>query len=400
MIALFWTAVAAIAWTYMGFPAWVLARGRWKPRPLRPDPTWIPPDVTIIIAAHNEAASIADKVRDVLALDHGENTVQLVVASDGSTDDTVAEATQAGGSHAVVLDLPRSGKAPTLNAAIAASNGEILVFTDANSRLKPDALTHLLAPFADSSVGGVAGDQRYSEGSSTQGQTHGERRYWDFDRALKRAESRAGNVISATGALYAVRRQFVGPVADGVTDDFYISTGVVAGGARLVLAEGAVAWEPPAATAGLEYERKVRVMTRGFRGVILRRALLDPRRTGAYAVQLLSHKILRRLVVLPLAVLAIASAACWRQGPLYRLVGLGQLAVYTLGAIGLGARDRPIARAKILQFPAYFCLVNAAALRAAINVATGRRITQWDTRRPGDPSLEPALTPDEGGDLG
>lgn len=384
MITAFWAAVAAIAWTYAGFPAWVLARARWRPRPLRPDAGWTPPDVSVVIAAHNEVASIGQKVANVLSL-QGAGSVELIVASDGSTDGTVEAARHAGDEHTVVLDLPRGGKAPTLDAAIAVCTGDVLVFTDANSRLATDALVHLLAPFADPSVGGVAGDQRYEVegGGST---SHGERGYWDFDRVLKRAESAAGNVISATGALYAVRRPLVGPVAEGVTDDFYVSTGVVSHGARLVFAEEAIAWEPPAASTGLEYERKVRVMTRGLRGVVLRRALLDPRRTGAYSVQLLSHKVLRRLVVLPLAVLAVASACSWRRGRLYRLAGAGQATLYGLGAVGLLAGDRRIGRAKLVQLPAYFCMVNAAALQAAINIVTGRRITRWQTRRPEEPA--------------
>lgn len=387
MTTLFWGALAIIAWTYAGFPAWLLARARTRPRPLRGDDTWQAPGVSVIIAAHDEAASIGLKVRQVLDLDH-EARIELIVASDGSTDETVAEARRSGGGRALVLDLPRLGKARALDAAIAESTGEILVFTDANSRLDHDALKHLLAPFADPTVGGVAGDQRY-EPDHAGGQAHGERGYWDLDRMLKRAESAAGNVISATGALYAVRRELVGPTAEGVTDDFYISTGVIERGFRLVFADGAIAWEPPARSSGLEYERKVRIMTRGLRGVIERRSLLDPRRSGAYALQLLSHKVLRRLVAVPLLVLFVSSVSSIGRGRLYQAAATGQAVLYGLGAVGLAAGKTPVGRSKILQLPAYFCLVNAAALRAAINVAQGRRIDRWDTRRDDDAD-EPA----------
>ena len=128
----------------------------------------------------------------------------------------------------------------------------------------------------------------------------GERGYWDLDRLLKIAESRAGNVVSATGAIYAIRRTLFRPVATGVTDDFYTSVQVVAQGRRLVFARDAVAFEPPAKSGGDEFGRKVRIMTRGLRGTILMRELLDPRRHGFYAVQLAWHKIFRRLMVVPL----------------------------------------------------------------------------------------------------
>lgn len=379
MTAVFWGALAIIAWTYAGFPAWLLARARWRPRPLRVDGAWRAPDVSVIIAAHDEAASIGQKVGQVLELEH-EGHMQVIVASDGSTDATVEEARRSGGDRALVLDLPRLGKARALDAAVAESTGAVLVFTDANSRLDHDALKHLLAPFADPTVGGVAGDQRYEPDDPGE-RAHGERGYWDFDRMLKRAESVAGNVISATGALYAVRRELVGPTAEGVTDDFFISTGVIERGYRLVFADGAIAWEPPARSSGLEYERKVRIMTRGLRGVLERRSLLDPRRTGAYALQLLSHKVLRRLVAVPLLLLFVSSLASIGRGRFYQAAAASQAVVYGLGAAGLAAGRTPIGRSKVMQLPAYFCLVNAAALRAAINIAQGRRIDRWDTRR-------------------
>lgn len=382
MIAAFWASVALLGWTYAGFPLWLLARARVAPRPLRPEPGSFPATATVLIAAHDEEASIATKVANVLSLRWPGTPPQLVIASDGSTDATVERAlAAAGGSQRVrVLDLPRCGKAAALNAAAAEATGEVLVFTDANSELAADALEHLGAPFADPDVGGVAGDQRYR---SDGGHGGGERDYWDLDRMLKVAESTAGNVISATGALYAIRRELFVGVPDGVTDDFVTSTAVIEQGRRLVFAGDAVAWEPPAASAGLEFERKVRVMTRGLRAVGARRRLLDPRRSGAYAVQLLTHKVLRRLMVIPLATLLVSSIGARKRHPLYGALGLAQAVLYAVGAFGLLAGDRPVARHRLVRLPAFFCLVNAAAARALWNIATGRRIDRWQPRRTG-----------------
>jgi hypothetical protein len=167
-----------------------------------------------------------------------------------------------------------------------------------------------------------------------------------------------------------------------VTDDFFTSTGAIAQGYRLVFAADAVAYEPVAQTSEVEWGRKVRVMTRGLRGVLMRRELLDARRHGFYAVQLLTHKLLRRTMVFPLAVVAGTSPLLWRRGRVYRAATLAQAAVYGLGAGGMLLRDRPLGRRKAFMLPAYFCFVNAASLRAVWNVVRGRRIDLWEPQRP------------------
>jgi glycosyltransferase involved in cell wall biosynthesis len=375
-----WGAVAVIAYTYAGFPLLVLARAAVRPRPITTAD--VRPRISVLIAAHNEADAIGSKLESVLATAYPEDRREVIVASDGSDDGTedVVRRYEAGGVR--LLALPRVGKAAALNAAIAAATGEVLVFTDANSALEPDALAALVRPFADPSVGGVAGDQRYRKQGDEAAVAGGERSYWGFDRVLKVAESRAGNAISATGALYAVRRELVGEVPEGVTDDFATSTGVIAAGSRLVFAPEAVAWEPVAASGEVEFGRKVRVMTRGLRGVLVRRELLDVRRHGFYAVQLLSHKVLRRLMVVPLLVLAVASPALWRRGRLYRLATVGQVCFYGAGAVGLAAGSSARRRGgKLLALPAFFCLVNAASVKAVWNLVTGRRIDRWEPQR-------------------
>jgi cellulose synthase/poly-beta-1,6-N-acetylglucosamine synthase-like glycosyltransferase len=398
---LFWSSTGLLVYTYLLFPLLVLLRAALRPRPHRSEETT--PHVTLAISAHNEAAGIRAKLENVLSLDYPDDRLEVVIASDGSDDGTDEIVREYAGRGVRLVSLPRVGKAAALNAAVAEARGEILAFSDANSIYAHDALRALVGPFADPTVGGVAGDQRYLSRDGADAVASGEQRYWDLDRLLKASESRAGNVISATGAIYAVRRSLFRPVPPGVTDDFFTSTGVIAQGFRLVFAEDAVAYEPVAKKSEVEWGRKVRVMTRGLRAVVLRRQLLDPRRTGFYAPQLLTHKVLRRTMVFPLAAVAATSPLLWRRGRVYRAATLAQAAFYGLGASGLLLRGTPAGRRKVLVLPAFFCFVNAASVRAVWNVLRRHQIDRWEPQRPspaadehGEPSLPPSPTASEG----
>ena len=380
MIVLFWASSAVLAHTYIGFPVAVLARARLRPRPHQEGPET--PSVTVVIAAHDEAAAIGDKVRSVLDSDYPADAVDVVVVSDGSTDATVEEVRAVADLRVRVVALGRVGKAAALNAGIELASGEVVVFSDANSRFDRSTLRSLVRPFADEEVGGVAGDQRYlPPGADLEATMQGERWYWDFDRTLKQAESRGGNVIGATGALYAVRRELVSAVLEGVTDDFYQSTGVIAGGHRLVFSADAVVHEPLAGSAQIEFRRKVRVMTRGLQAVRERRTLLDPTRHGFYAYQLVNHKVLRRLMGIPLGTLLLASVGCRRDGRFYRAALVGQLGLYGVGTVALARPSGRVARSRVGAAAGYFCMVNAAGLVAAHRTLTGRRIISWAPER-------------------
>lgn len=376
VLVVFWGAVVVLGWTVGGFPATLLALSRLRPRPVRSAD--ITPAVTVVIAAHDEEAVIADKVRNVLALDYPADALQVVVASDGSSDATVSSVRAIGDPRVDVLDLPRTGKAGALQAGVAAARHDVLVFTDANSMFDRGSLRALVRPFADATVGGVAGNQVYL-GSASDGA--GEQAHWNLDRRLKLAESTVGNVVSATGALYAIRRAHWAGVVDGVTDDFYISTRVVVDGARLVFAPDAIVREPVAASTPDEFARKERVMTRGFASVRARSVLLDPRRHGWYSVQLFTHKVLRRLLALPLLVLATCAPLLWRRHVGYRLLTVAQGAFWALAALGVAAGDRPLARRRPVAIPAFVAMSSWASLRALRNVITGRRIAQWTPQR-------------------
>lgn len=377
--AAFWGSVALIAYTYVVFPLLTVGRGLLRPRPYRTSD--IAPTLSVIIAAHNEVDVIRRKLDNLLGLDYPGDKIEVVVVSDGS-DDGTDEAVRAYGDPRVrLLPMSRVGKMRALNAAVEQANTEILVFSDANGMYDRGALRALVRPFADPSIGGVAGDQRYTASGAEGDSPAGEQRYWAFDRLMKTSGSRAGNVISATGAIYAIRRELYEPIPPGVTDDFFVSTAVIARGQRLVFETDAKAYEPVADSDVAEYGRKVRVISQGFRSVAARRELLDPRRHGFYSIQLLSHKVLRRTMAVPLILIALVTPWLWAKRGAYRAVVLGQLGFYGLAAIGSRLPPRGGRLVSFGRLPAYFCMVNLAALQGLWNFIRGRRIDRWDPYR-------------------
>jgi cellulose synthase/poly-beta-1,6-N-acetylglucosamine synthase-like glycosyltransferase len=398
--AVFWIAVAVILYTYVFFSALVFVRGRLVRKPYKS--AEITPPISMVIAAHNEEANIGAKLDNILSLDYPRDKLEVIIASDGSTDRTNEIVRGYAADNVTLLALPRQGKAPALDAAVAAAHGQILVFSDANSMYGPEALRALARPFADPEVGGVAGNQVYLSKKSEGVSGDGEKSYWSFDRKLKQSQSKAGNAISATGAIYAIRRALFRGVPVGVTDDFATSTDVIVQGYRLVFAPDAVAYEPVAGTGGLEFGRKVRVITRGLRGVlVVRRELLNPFRYGFYAFQLFSHKVLRRLVVFPLLILLLVSPLLWNQGLIYQVAAVGQLVVYGCALLGMLLRNTSLGMLNIFTIPFFFCMVNIASLIAALNLIRGHRIDFWEPQRhrgssDGEPAAQAGVVSDSG----
>lgn len=378
MIIIFWLALFIIAYTYLLYPLTVFIRGLF----LRESFTSAENDynVSIVIAAHNEARSIGKKLDNLLSLNYPKEQLEVVIASDGSTDETDEIVSRYCEYGFKLLSLPRLGKADALNAAVAASTGEIIAFSDANSMFAPDALQSLINPFADPKVGGVAGNQCYL-GKTGPNVNRSEQSYWNFDRIMKKFQSRAGNAISATGAIYAIRRSLFQPIPVGVTDDFITSTRVIAQGYRLVFAPDAIAYEPPAELDSAEFTRKVRIMTRGLQAVLVMRQLLNPFRYGFYSIELFSHKVLRRLVVFPLLILAFVSPFLWNQGLFYQVVMLGQGLFYGMALIGFLLRKTAVGHRKFFTLPLFFCMVYTAAFIATINILRGRKIVRWEPNR-------------------
>lgn len=380
MTILFWALVAVIVYTYVGYPVVVYAAGKLLDRRVR---TGGPlPSISVVVAAYNEEASIRDRVLNLLASTYPASDLEVIVASDGSTDRTVEEASSPGTARVRVLELPRQGKAAALAEGVRHARGDVVVFTDANTTFHPHALLRLAVNFKDPDVGGVAGRTEYRMAADAAASGKGEGLYWRYDTWLKERESLAGSVVSAHGGMYAIRRHLFRAVEDpSVTDDFAISTAVVEQGRRLVFEPRALGYEEPMAGSRMEFERRVRLMTRGLRGVLLRRVLLNPLRYGFYSVALASRKVLRRLVPVTFPLLLALSVALAPTGAVYTAFALLSSGVLALACAGWALRARPSGRHPLLYVPFFFTLANVAAVFALANVARGTRIQRWTPQR-------------------
>jgi glycosyltransferase involved in cell wall biosynthesis len=372
----FWLSVGWVAYTYAGFPILVALRGILRHRPLAIGESL--PSITVVVPAYNESATIVEKLANTLALEYPPESLEIIVASDGSEDGTNELVAQFG-RGVRLLALPRLGKNGALTRAASDAKGEILVFTDADTKLTERTLLHIAAPFADPDVGGVAGERRHGH-ESKPGRSAADQ----GKRLLRRLMSRAGNVTSAEGQIYAVRRELFQPVPENVLDDFWISSRVVAAHRRLV-------YEPEAASYPLEgatvvrrpFERMVRMTGPLFRAVWLRRDLLNPAEYGFYSLQLISHKLMRRLLFVPLIGLAMTAPGLRSSGRVYRAAGLAQGLLHGAALAGLLLRGTRLGRLPPMKAALAFDRKNVAATVALVQQLRGMRPRDdlWEPQR-------------------
>ena len=376
-LVVFVVCAAMTVYVYFGYPSliWVLARVR--PREVRR--TDVTPSATLIVPLFNEEQVVDRKIRNSLALDYPRELLEVILVSDGSTDATEEICRRYEDATVRLLALPRGGKAAALNAAAAVARGEVLVLTDANVDLAPDALRTLARSFADPAVGGVSGKKKYFVRSGTDTTEQGENLYWRYDQWQKERESAIGSIFAADGTLYAVRRSLYVPIADPAqADDIAISTRVVLQGYRLIFDPAAVAWEEAPSEGTAELRRKIRVTNHSVRALLnLGSALWT---SGFYSVELLSHKLFRHLIPFFLVALLLASVWLARGSALFRVALAMQLAFYLLAAAGALLRHHRSGTRKMFSVPYYFCLVNVAAFLGVISIARGSRVRAWSPR--------------------
>ena len=381
---LFWACCSLLLYVYVLYPLGIRLLAREVGR--RANPARALPTVTVIVTAHNEERCIGAKLANLLALDYPAELVNVVVASDASSDATEEIAARREPSRVRVLRVEgRLGKTACQNAAAAVASGEILVFTDATTRLRADALRHLVEGLVDKSIGCVGGSLRYvSEGDNVNGR-EGET-YWSYELRLRAAESALGSIIGVSGCLYAVRKSSYRPINQALISDFVITMAMREQGLRTVLAPEAVCFEATLGHARQELSMRVRVAIRSFNALIRERRFLNPFKYGLFAVQLWSHKVLRYASPLlwlgALAAnvaLAHYSTIPWLRYS-YQLLLILQTGLLVAGVIGFALQERQ-RKLGIFGKPYYFLLTNLASLIATVRYVQGERMIVWNPIR-------------------
>jgi cellulose synthase/poly-beta-1,6-N-acetylglucosamine synthase-like glycosyltransferase len=358
---LFWASLAALAWTHVGYPlaAAGIARGRQR-RVRRED---VLPSVTLIVAAHDEEAVIEPRLENLFALDYPRDRLEIVVASDASTDrtDELVEAVAAREPRVRLVRCPRAGKVAAQNLAVRASDAEIVAFSDANATWSPDALRKLVRSFADPDVAYVCGRLVLTDAEGT----NREGVYWRFETWLREQESALGSVTGGNGAIYALRRGDYVEVDPRFGHDLSLPYVMVQRGRRAVYEPEALASERPTPEIGTEYRRKVRMFEHCWlivaRGKMLRR--LPP----LYLAEIVSHRHLRygsgllHLLLLGTNIALVAE----RAGIVYDI------------ALGLQVAFLAVAFARP-SLPRYYALVTWATVVALWNYLRRGVPATWD----------------------
>lgn len=376
--AAFWAFVGILGYVYFLYPLLVRALARIAGRPVRRD-EHLRPTVTVLITAYNEEKGIAAKLDNVLALDYPAELLDVIVVSDASSDRT-DEVVRGYGSPRVQLVRVegRRGKTACQNAAVTHARGEIVVFTDATTRIRPEALAAMVANFADSQVGCVAGLLIY-QGKGANLTAVGGVSYWGYEVALRSAESRLDTLIGVSGCLYGVRRSAYRPIAPALISDFVIAMRMREQGLRTVLEHGAVCFEETLDRSGHELAMRVRVVIRSINALVAERRFLNPFAEPLFAWQLWSHKLLRYASPYCLLVILVTSIILAGQ-PLYRLVLLAELALIGAGLTGF-LLQLSAHRAGVLSKPYYFLLTNVASIIATVRYLRGERMVTWNPLR-------------------
>jgi len=374
-IWLFWLSVGLVVYSYLGYPIliWVLSRlfGR-KPTPPASPALW--PKVSLLIAAYNEETEIARRIENALAMDYPREQLEIVIASDGSSDKTCEIVHGYADRGVVLFDYrERSGKPAVLNRSVPRLKGEFVAFSDANSFTESDALKNLVRWFSDVKIGAVCG--RLVLIDSTTGQNV-DGMYWKYETFLKLCESRLGALLGSNGAIYALRREWYPAIPDNtIVDDFVIPLRAKSlQQCNIVYDKDAVAHEETPAAIGAEFKRRSRIGAGGFQAIGLLWRLLHPR-FGWTAFTFLNHKILRWICPFLLIVAVLTNLALLHI-VFFRWMLAAQVAFYLLAVVGayLPSQSKGM---RLLRLTTMFTSMNAALLVGFFRWLLGTQRATW-----------------------
>lgn len=372
MQTLFWTAIGFVCYAYVGYPLLLMLMGLVRNRPVQKGPFL--PKVSFIITAYNEEKRIHEKLLNTLQQDYPRESLEMIVASDCSTDETdnLVRSFSSSGVRLVRLNM-KGGKEAAQKEAVESTSGEILVFSDTATILEPEAISKIARNFADETVGCVSSVDRFID---TDGTVSGEGAYVRYEMWLRQLETQVNTLVGLSGSFFAARRRVCRAWAPDLQSDFNTLLNSVRQGLRGVADPDSVGYYKNLADQRKEYERKVRTIVRGISVFMRSLSLLNPVRYHLFAWQLLSHKLCRWLVPFALIIALIANAVLAVSSTFYRATLLAQVAFYALAVLYIATRWLP--SMGMFRLPSFFVMVNVSILDAWFRYFRGERIVSWN----------------------
>jgi cellulose synthase/poly-beta-1,6-N-acetylglucosamine synthase-like glycosyltransferase len=363
----FWAAAALVIYTYLGYASWLWVRSRLFPWPVRRGTHQ--PTVSIVMVVRNEEAALPEKLKNLFTLEYPANRYEVVVVSDGSTDQTESILRMCDDSRLrIVLNQLSRGKASGLNDGVQMSQGELVMFTDARQKIEAGALSKLTENFADPEVGCVSGELMLGNPESGEA-AEGMGLYWRVEKKVRELEALSGSVVGATGAIYAAQRELLPPIPEGmILDDVFIPMHIARQGKRVLFEPRARAWDSADLGSGREFARKVRTLNGNYQLLQLAPWILGG--SNPIRFEFVSHKLLR--LVMPFALVAVFATSVFLHGPFYRIACLLQLAFYGMSLLALLRLKRGLL-ARSANAALTFVTLNTAALVAFANFVSGRK---------------------------
>jgi len=373
----FYISVFLAVYPYLGYPAIIWFIGRWRPQAV--SRSHVTPSVSILIAAYNESHCIKETIKNKLEQDYPKECLEIIVISDESTDGT-DEIVKTFASNGVTLlrQLPRQGKASALNMAARYARGDVLIFSDANSMFRKDAVSRLVENFADPEVGYVTGRLQYvTADPSLAGDGCGA--YMKYENGLRLLETMFGSVIGVNGGIDAMRRELYTEIPTSLITDFVLPLHVLKNGKRVVFDGRVESYEVPNSAVEAEFRMRVRVALRALHGLAYMSGLLNPIRYPRTSFSLISHKLLRYMTPVFLFIALFSNVWLALDDGWYQLLLLPHLTLYALGVLGAFYK-LPGILGKLSLVPSYFLVTNAAFTLALVRYLRGDVMAVWKPR--------------------
>ena len=383
MKLLFWLSLFIVFYTFAGYGILLyclvkIRRYAKGPRQV-PEPGQYYPTLTLVVAAYNEESLIEEKIRNTLALQYQGDKLNILFVTDGSSDRTADIVRTHDGINLLHSD-ERRGKIHAIHRAMDLIESEIVVYTDANTFLNPEALLYIARHYADPAVGAVSGEKRVMQDAVSDA-TAGEGFYWKYESALKKWDSELYSVVGAAGELFSVRRSLYQHVeADTILDDFMISMLIAGQGYRIIYEPDAYASELSSDNIKEELKRKIRIAAGGIQSIVRLKPLLNPFKNGMLTFQYISHRVLRWTItpfLLILTVLLNVLIYFRFQEPIYLFMLLAQCLFYMMALAGWFLEKKKI-KIKALFVPYYFCIMNYAVLAGLVRYINGGQSAVWE----------------------